>query len=210
MRVRPDFREQHRLRDGTLVTLRLIQPTDKDELARAMRAMSPESRYRRFFTTAAEPTPELLRYLTEVDGHDHLAIVAGIESLDLKTERGVSVARFVRFPDEPEVAEAAVAVVDDMQGKGLGTLLLSVLARAARERGIQRFRGEVLATNEPMRCLLEQIGATMRPADAGTMVFEVDLGEPSSESHAESPLRHLLRAAAGKMAEMIRRLGPPA
>jgi GNAT superfamily N-acetyltransferase len=209
MRVGPDFREQHRLADGTLVTLRLIQPTDKEELARGIRALSPESRYRRFFTAAAEPTPELLRYLTEVDGRDHVAIVAGLESLDMTTERGMGVARFVRLEGEPDVAEAAVTVADDMQGKGLGTLLLAVLADAARERGIRRFRGHVLTDNEPMRRLLGEIGATTKPSDEReALVFEVPLD--AAPADRESPMRQVLRAAAGKVAEMVRRLGPPA
>ena len=47
-------------------------------------------------------------------------------------ETGVGVARFVRAADDPTVAEAAIAVSDEMQHKGLGRQLTLTLARAAR------------------------------------------------------------------------------
>jgi RimJ/RimL family protein N-acetyltransferase len=208
MRVGPDFREAHTLSDGTRVTLRLIQPSDKEELARGIRMLSPESRYLRFFAAGAEPSEEQLRYLTEVDGKDHLAIVAGVESLDLKTERGVGVARFVRLEDDPSVAEAAVVVADDLHNRGLGTLLLTVLARAAWERGIRSFRGEILAANEPMRKMLELVGARLTRVDGETLAYDVPLGDEAEPAARESPIRRVFRELAASMAEVVRRLGP--
>ena len=70
---------------------------------------------------------------------------------------GLGVARFARLADQPEVAEPAVTVVDHAQGKGLGSLLLTRLAAAARERGIERFACEFLAVNEPIRYLIEKL-----------------------------------------------------
>lgn len=208
MRVGPDFRESHTLSDGTRVTLRLIQPSDKEELARGIRMLSPESRYLRFFTAGTDPSDDQLRYLTEVDGKDHLAIVAGIESLDLKTERGVGVARFVRLREDPTVAEAAVAVADDLHNRGLGSLLLTVLARAAWERGIRSFRGEILAANEPMRKMLELVDARLTHVDGDTLAYDVPLGDAAEPASRESPIRRVFRAVAVSMAEMVRRLGP--
>src|ERR1700723_1832427 len=98
---------------------------------RQFRRMSPDSRYRRFFSGITELSPVMLDYLTEVDGYDHFALVATVDSLDLKAEEGVAAARFVRLPGEPEVAEAAVTVIDDFQGRGLGRLLLARLVDAA-------------------------------------------------------------------------------
>src|SRR6202012_995416 len=109
-----------------------------------------------------DPPAALGAYLTQVDGDDHGAVVAGTDSLDLKTEVGLGVARFVRLEDEPGVAEAAGTVVDDAQGKGVGRLLLTALATLALGRGVRVFRGEVLAENTRMCHLLEELGATMR------------------------------------------------
>ena len=75
-------------------------------------------------------------------------------------------ARFIRSKEEHDVAEAAIAVVDDMQNRGVGHALLMALAEAARERGIKRFRADVLASNTPMRHLLEEAGARVLDGEA--------------------------------------------
>src|SRR2546425_13125765 len=107
MRTGPDFEEEHVLADGTRVTLRHIRPTDAEALREGFNRLSVESRYRRFFSGISELSDETLRYLTEVDGKDHVAIVATSTSPDLKHEAGYGVARFVRRSDEPDVAAAA-------------------------------------------------------------------------------------------------------
>jgi GNAT superfamily N-acetyltransferase len=203
----PGFREEHALSDGQRVVLRHVRPGDADELRRAFERLSPESRYRRFFGGLMHLSDPMLRYLTEVDGRDHVAIVATTESPDLKSEQGLGVARFVRMKDEPTVAEAAVTVVDDAQRKGLGRLLATTLAEAARERGVRTFRADVLAENEPMRAIMQEIGAVERGRDAGVVTYDVTL---DAIAHPQGgPLDRLLRAAASSMAVLLRRLGPP-
>jgi GNAT superfamily N-acetyltransferase len=194
----PTFREEHCLRDGTRVTLRFIQPDDADGLRRAFARLSPRSRYQRFLGGVPELTDPMVEYLTHVDGENHVAIVAGTDSHDLKTEVGLGVARFVRLADDPTVAEAAITVVDDVQGKGIGRLLLTTLARIALARGVRVFRGEVLAENTRMRHLLEEVGATTHPADGQTLLFDVPIHEPleALDKEPPHPLRRLLRAAA--------------
>jgi RimJ/RimL family protein N-acetyltransferase len=202
----PDWSERHVLTDGTAVTLRLVQPTDRDEFDRQFRRMSPDSRYRRFFTGLHELSPEMLDYLTIIDGHDHFAVLASAESLDLKEEAGAGVARFVRLPDEPDVAEAAVTVVDDYQGRGLGRVLLTALVGAAQERGVKKFRGEVLSTNEPMRRLLEAAGAVGQDSGDGTLIFDV----PIDAAVEGSVVRRILSAVATSMTGWLSRLHPGA
>ncbi|EYF04802.1 GNAT family N-acetyltransferase [Chondromyces apiculatus] len=194
------------LSDGTRVTLRMVRPEDQGELLRQFRLLSPETRYRRFHSLAIDLSDATLRYLTEVDGVNHVAIVAATDSFDLKRDEGLGIARFIRLPDEPDVAEAAVTVVDRAQGKGLGRLLLATLVEAAVERGIRRFRTTVLTENAPMRALLQDAGAILREDDRDTLVFEVPLEPPSAPPSSEAasswfddpahPLRSLLRIAA--------------
>jgi GNAT superfamily N-acetyltransferase len=81
----------------------------------------------------------MLAYLTEVDHHDHEALVA----FDDCSSEGVGVAWYVRV--DGATAEAAVTVADDWQGRGLGTALTSMLAERALEEGIDRFTAVVLA-----------------------------------------------------------------
>ncbi len=198
------WKKERTLKDGARVTLRPIRKEDRDALRKGFQELSPEGRYRRFLSAVTEPSEETLTYLTDVDQKDHVAIVATIDSLDLKDEHGVGVARYIRLRDDPTVAEAAVTVVDSMQNKGLGGILGDELAKIARSNGIHYFRAEVLTTNEPMCQMLERIGArtTVRSAPLGdVIVFDVSL-EPSSLTIATQ----ILRAAATSMTEALRRL----
>jgi len=121
----PTYREAVNLSDGTPVNLRLVIPADKPLLERGMDNFSPESRFHRFLSTKLKLTAADLRYLTEVDGVDHFAVGA----LNQAGE-GIGVARFVRFGDDREVAEPAIAVLDAYQNKGLGCILLHTVQKA--------------------------------------------------------------------------------
>ena len=166
-----DHEEDVTLSDGTKVTLRAVRPEDKPLFARGMSRLSPDSRRRRFMFSRGDLTDEELAYLTEVDGVDHVAIGA------LAGGEGVGIARFVRLAGEPDAAEPALAVVDDLQGRGLGKILLANLVAAARERGIKRFRAEVLRDNASMLALFRGLAspATEELVDDEVVVVEVPL-----------------------------------
>ena len=141
--------------------------------------MSPESRYLRFFAAMPRLPDRFLGDLLNLDGWNRVAI--GAESATVGPQFGdaFGVARFVRLAEEPETAEAAVTVVDCMQRRGLGRLLLRALAAAARERGITKFRAEVLRGNEAMAALLREFDGEARPiaAEGGVAVYEIHLGQ---------------------------------
>jgi RimJ/RimL family protein N-acetyltransferase len=180
-----------RLRDGTVVVLRPIEPADREELARGMERLSPESRYRRFFSASSRLSEAELRYLTEVDHHDHEAIVA----VEPDTGEGIGVARFIRSPQDPELAELAVAVTDDWQGRGVGTALLHRLCERAREEGVRRFSASILAENRPMLELAEELGAVVvKRRGLGEVDLEVELPEDGAGQALD---RTLKEAASG-------------
>jgi GNAT superfamily N-acetyltransferase len=208
-----DYEEHAELRDGTPVLLRLLRPTDKELLRAGFELLSPESRYARFFAPKTSLSEDELRYLTEVDHEDHVAIGAASERDGEQT--GLGVARFIRLADRPETAEAAIAVADGAQRKGLGRLLLLRLVAAARERGIERFRFEVLASNTGMAALIAEIAPerTIETA-AGALSIEVALPEvepsqPALAAPVGSAIYRLFRAAAAnaiEWTEAVRRL----
>lgn len=186
----PDW-ETHRLNDGTLVTVRPIHPSDKEALLRAFAALGVRSRMQRFLMPKARLDEASLQYLTNVDGVNHVALVAITDSLDFKHDIGLGVARFVRLPEEKDTAEAAVTVVDEAQGKGIGKILLAALTREARKRGIRHFRGEALKSNTPIQHILSEAGAIIKTTDNNTIVFDVPIGE--SEENNGSILSQTLK-----------------
>jgi GNAT superfamily N-acetyltransferase len=180
------------LRDGTRVLIRPIGPQDKDRLRRGFARLSEESKTRRFLSPVPALSEEQLRYLTEVDGVDHFAWGALLAD-DL--EQGVGVARYVRLPDPADVAEAAVTIVDEYQGRGLGRLLLALLAARAAAVGVTSFRAYVQEENAPMRELLEDLGAVAHFDSPGLLSVDVPL---TARTMADSAATRVLRAVASR------------
>jgi GNAT superfamily N-acetyltransferase len=157
---------------GAAVEIRPIAPADKETLARGFERLGEESRYRRFLSSHERLTDAELRYFSEVDHHDHEALVA----VDPRSGEGIGVARYVRSSTDPSVAELAVAVVDDHQGRGIGTRLVEALAARARTEGIRRFAAIVLAENRRMLSLLTDLGEVrVLNHDQGTVELTVEL-----------------------------------
>jgi RimJ/RimL family protein N-acetyltransferase len=170
------------------VFLRPIEPSDKQALVDAFDRLSFESRYERFLTPLDSMSRSMQRYFTEVDQHDHVALAA----FDPGSGRMVGVGRFVRDRN-PVVAEAAITVADDWQGRGLGTLLLQRLSERGREEGIKRFSALVLARNDDMLDLLQRLGPTkVVSRSQGAVEVEAELPRAGPGDH----LRELLRMAA--------------
>jgi GNAT superfamily N-acetyltransferase len=180
----PEWRVAMRTPDGRLYVIRPITPDDRDGLRRAFHEASAQTRYLRFGLASSTLNEAALTYLTSVDQQDHVAIVATETSPDLKDERGIGVARLVRSKERPDTAEAAVAVIDDMQQKGVGRALLYELARAAMLRGITKLRADVLHANTTMRAILEKLGAkpVVSENSDGLIVYELDLTAAAASS----------------------------
>jgi GNAT superfamily N-acetyltransferase len=208
MRIDPAFSAVHRLSDGTEVRVRLLRPSDRGKIAAGFRRLSPQSRYRRFFSPMPRLSERMLRRLTETDDWNHLAIIS--ESAGENGAEALGVARYIRLQDAPETAEASVAVIDDMQRKGLGQLLLATLVEAARERGITKFRASLLAENEAGKLLLQSLDehATARIED-GLRVYELELPEPSPEALSAAPIYRLFKLVAEGVQTVLRSLATP-
>jgi RimJ/RimL family protein N-acetyltransferase len=171
--------------------VRPIEPGDKAALTAAFERLSEQSRYQRFMTAISELSDSQLRYLTELDHHDHEALIA----FEPGSGDAVGVARFVRLED-PASAEAAVTVIDDWQGRGLGTALCQLLAERARDEGIERFTALLLASNEQMHDVLASLGpAQVISRDAGTVEIEVAIPERGIGDHMAGVLRVLAGGA---------------
>jgi RimJ/RimL family protein N-acetyltransferase len=157
------------LADGSRVVIRQVHREDAPLLAEGFARFSAESRRLRFLADKPRLTEAELRYFTHIDHHDHEALGALSEA----DGRALGVARYVRDSEDPEVAEIAVAVVDDWQGRGLGTELVTRLLRRAHEEGVRRFRALVAVDNDVMVNLLHDLGGDLRasPVQAGAVEY---------------------------------------
>jgi GNAT superfamily N-acetyltransferase len=119
--------------DGSAVLIRQVRQADAGLLAEGFGRLSARSRQMRFLTGKKALSAAELRYFTDIDHHDHEALGA----LDHADGRGVGIARYVRDTDDPQAAEIAVTIVDEWQGRGLGTELVAQLSDRARQEGIE-------------------------------------------------------------------------
>lgn len=181
------------LRDGTPVLIRPVTPDDKPILREAFARLSQETRYRRFMHPVKELSEKELEYLTRIDHTTHLAWVA----VDPHSAEhpGLGVARCIRLPRDPRTAEVAITVVDSHQGKGLGTILLSLITRAALRQGIDTFVAHVLMENAPMLKLFTELGGTVKIEDAGVVAVRMPLPR-RVEDLPDSPAGRVFREVA--------------
>ena len=181
-----------RLAGGGRVCIRPITPDDRAELAHAYLRLSPESRRLRFLSPPHQLSDAMLRYLTCVDGVNHAALVAIAE--DERGQPGVGVARYVRLADRADTAEVAVTVLDDHEGRGIGSLLLEMVLERAVRHGIRRVRGYVAADNRILD-LARAFGATVTTDSPG--VVAVDLPLPRTPWEIRRGFRRVSAAAPG-------------
>jgi acetyl coenzyme A synthetase (ADP forming)-like protein len=155
------------LRDGTVATLRLAHTGDREVLRRFFHDLSLESRRRRFLGFG-EPTDALLDRLSD--------------SSDLSRAA--------------TAAEAAFAVDDAFQGRGLGTILLERLAAMAAAHGFRRFDAMTLPENSAMLDVFHESGFEIRSkSDSGAINVQLSLS-PTSATIASAERREALATAA--------------
>ena len=135
---------------------------------------------------AGDSSEAQLRYLTEVDQHHHVALAA-VDGSNI-----VGVARFVR--EGIADAELAIAIVDEWQGRGLGTALMAALVDRSLKQGVTRFQAYVLADNEPMLRLLAGLGH-QRWSGTGPERRSRSTSQVRSYSHVTPANEHVAEAA---------------
>ena len=175
------------LADGTEVDFRPIGPDDKPLLEQGMARLSPASRRLRFMSPVENLSRAQLAYLTEIDHNRHVAwgaMVAGTP---------VAVGRLVRLADSP-AAEVAITVLDDWQGRGIGRLMVRLLAEVGRSVGLERFVFEALPENDRIVRLLDRLGATHSFGD-GIVSGSLDIGTIEPISFVRGNLLALAGAA---------------
>jgi GNAT superfamily N-acetyltransferase len=165
------------------------------DLLEGFEGLSSRSRYLRFFS-AMPSLPEFIVAGLLNTGANHVAVGARLIDAAGRVEPAiVGVARYVRADPESTVAEPAVAVVDALQGFGLGKLLLRRLSRIARRQGITHFRAHTLADNDRVRKILRDAGGEIVLHDGPGLVYCIDIRQPPKR---RGLMRRLLGATLGR------------
>lgn len=133
------------LKDGTGLLLRPIKPTDERIEQELLYSLSDRSVYLRFFSSMSRFPHERVQYYTTIDYDEQMAIVAILDNNS--EEQMIGVGRYVREKNS-DMAELALLVHDDWQGRGVGTLMHEYLEQIARSHNIGGFRAEVLEQNK--------------------------------------------------------------
>jgi RimJ/RimL family protein N-acetyltransferase len=136
------------LPDGMTVTLRELHASDEPMLRTWFASLSAQTRYQRFHGQVVELSPAAWRYLTRLDQHDHVGILA------LDGDELLGVARMIRLSDDDAGAEIAFVVGDGQQRRGIGSTLRDMLIARAHARGYRKLYAYVLPENIAIRRLL--------------------------------------------------------
>ena len=183
------------------MAVRQLRREDAPALAAAVERLSALSRYRRFHSAVPRLTDQMINYLTDIDHHDHEALVAVLPGTGGTI---IGVARYIRDPAHPDTAEVAVVVADSWQRRGLGTLLLRRLARRASEVGIRSVTGDILTENHPTIKFAQRLGARSMANHGSTVTTHVDIADWAvDDSDAGSLLQALVAAEVTQVPRLI-------
>jgi acetyltransferase len=150
-----------------MITLRPIGPRDARAFQAFIQGLSMQARLNRFLFPVKELGPSSLAALTQADQRGHVGLVA------LEGDRIVGEARYVELGDT-EHAEFALAVADERQRRGVGTLLLGALMEAAERASVIALEGEILRSNTAMLEFMRRKGFRLKSClgDARLLVAE--------------------------------------
>ena len=161
------------LRDGRRIEIRALRRNDRADMLAAVARLSAQSSYRRFHGAKRGFSESEKTFFMDVDFVGHVALVATLN------EAGpgaiVGGARYVVV--QPGIAEVAFAVIDEFQGKGIGSLLMRHLTRVARNAGLKEFTAEVLPGNAEMLKVFGKSGLkSSTKREAGSVSVRLELG----------------------------------
>jgi GNAT superfamily N-acetyltransferase len=155
---------------GERMTIGVVRPQDAGALQGYFRALSNESRYRRFLGALAELSAKQLARITEMSGPDEVALLAFAETGNTSCLVGEAV---LASTADSTRSEFALSVTDAWQRKGVGAALLADLECRARMRGARYLYGDVLRTNTPMKNLARKAGFALRSPLTDARLIEI-------------------------------------
>ena len=150
-----DLSFSHTWKDGLTATFRAVKPSDEEEMRRLFYRFSDQTVYYRFFSEIkAMPHTKLQGYVN-IDYRKVMSIVGVVEEAGM--ERIIAEGRYVRLADQP-YADTAFVVEETYQGRGIAFLILQMLIKVARGKGLLGFTADILANNKAIFKVYEKAG----------------------------------------------------
>jgi len=159
------------LADGRRLKIRPIERQDRDRFRALFMRLSPESRYRRYLSPKPALSERELDHLLDID-HVHHEALAAIDEADGSF---VAAARYVQLPDQPDVADVAIEVADDLHRHGIGTALAIRTLDRARANGFTHVTATTLHDNASARALLRLLRFRPRSSRGHEIEFGLEL-----------------------------------
>lgn len=141
------------MKDGTKVEIRPIHPDDEERMTKFHKGLSERSVYMRYFESlsfSARSAHSRLAQICFTDPERQTVLVALSGDPQFGERDIVAVGRLSKLTD-PSKPEVALLVLDQFQGRGLGTELLRQLLQAARSQKIAHIEAESFETIHPSR-----------------------------------------------------------
>ena len=176
------------LRGGQSVTVRAADPRDGERIQSYIRELSPESRRDRFFGALNELSPAELHRMTHPENRHQLALIA--ETIMDGACTMIGEARYAVASGDVS-CEIALSVAEAWRRRTLGTQLIEILARRAKDLGVHYLVADVLRSNEAMTTLARKAGfvTTAQIADARSMRITKKLSLPADYDLAAQDYR---------------------
>ncbi|MBS9717566.1 GNAT family N-acetyltransferase [Pseudohalocynthiibacter aestuariivivens] len=138
------------------VTIRRLVKNDVGLLREFFRGLSKPTLFWRFMSPVHEISEKLLHQLADTKHDRHYALIA--EHEENGHRRTIAEARYVRDQTDPAKCEFAISIADEMQGRGLGSVLLQFLEKHASINGVLEMTAETLRENTAMVRLAKGAG----------------------------------------------------
>lgn len=169
-----EYRWHQNLSGGGHVLIRPITKLDATAERAFIEGLSSTAQRMRFMAHIKHPSDKLISQLTNVDGINHVALIAVMK--EDAAEKIVGVSRY-SLDAAKRRCECALVVSDDWQHKGLGTALMRHLIEIARAKNIAALESVEFAENTDMRTLMHELGFHLRrdPDDASQVIYRLEL-----------------------------------
>lgn len=151
---------------GQSFVVRPIRASDETLMVQFHQTLSEQSVYHTFnhqFPLDERITHHRLSRVCTNDYDREISLVCVTE----EAERIAGIVRLTKLHNTEKVARFRLLVSDDYQRQGIGKKLLTNVIEVARQEGLREVMGYVLASNEPMKTLCQELGFMLEPTDNG-------------------------------------------